>query len=63
MNSRSELKERIKALTPEEREQLKEYKDALVEIKKAIKELLYKKDLGEELGGNHSSGLYLQPEE
>lgn len=63
MNSKLTLKERIKALTPEEREQLKEYKDALVEIKKAIKELLYKKDLEEELGGNHSSNLYLQTEE
>lgn len=62
MNSKLTLKERIKALTPEEREKLVQYTDALKEIKKEIKELLYKKDL-EETGGNHSSNLYLQTEE
>jgi septum formation topological specificity factor MinE len=63
MNSKLTLKERIKALTPEEREKLVQYTDALKEIKKEITELLYKKDLEEELGGNHSSNLYLQTEE
>jgi hypothetical protein len=63
MNNRSNLKERIKALNPEEREKLVQYTDAIKEIKKEIKELLYKKDLEEKLGGNNSSGLYLQTEE
>ena len=58
---RQALKERIKKLTPEEREQLKEYGDALKEIKKAMKELLIKKkkEKGVEEGGNQSSGLNL----
>ena len=47
-------------LTPEEREQLKEYGDALKEIKKAMKELLIKKkEKGVEEGGNQSAGLTL----
>ena len=57
---RQALKERIKKLTPEEREQLKEYGDALKEIKKAMKELLIKKkEKGVEEGGNQSAGLTL----
>ena len=60
---RQALKERIKKLTPEEREQLKEYGDALKEIKKAMKELLIKKkEKGVEEGGNQSAGLTLSPE-
>lgn len=39
---RQGLKERLAKLTPEEREKLKEYTDALKEIKKEIKELLNK---------------------
>jgi len=61
--NRQQLKERLKTLTPEEREKLKEYTDALSEIKKEIKELLNKGKRMEEEGGNHSSGLYLQTEE
>ena len=38
--NRQELMERIKSLTPEEKEKLKQYNDSLKEIKKAIKELL-----------------------
>lgn len=59
---RAQLKERIKKLSPEEREQLKEYGDALKEIKKAMKELLGKKQMKKEEGGNQSSGLSLSPE-
>lgn len=39
---RHQIKERVKALTPEEREKLKEYADALKEIKAEIKNLLNK---------------------
>jgi hypothetical protein len=39
---RQALKERLKKLTPEEREKLSEYADALKEIKKEIKGLLNK---------------------
>lgn len=39
---RQALKERLKKLTPEEREKLSEYADALKEIKKEIKELINK---------------------
>lgn len=46
-------------MTPEEREKLSEYVDAVKEIKKEIKELLSKKDTVDETGGNHSSGLRL----
>lgn len=60
--NRQELIERIKSLTPEDQEKLKEYNDALKEIRKEIKELLNKGKVEEE-GGNHSSGLYLSPEE
>jgi hypothetical protein len=59
---RTQLKERIKKLSPEERQQLKEYGDALKEIKKAMKELLNKKEIKKEAGGNMSSGLSLSPE-
>ena len=59
---KAQLKERIKSLSPEEREKLKEYGDALKEIKKAMKELLNKKKVKEEGGGNMSSGLTLSPE-
>jgi glucosamine 6-phosphate synthetase-like amidotransferase/phosphosugar isomerase protein len=59
---RTQLKERIKKLSPEEREKLKEYGDALKEIKKAMKELLNKKEIKKEIGGNMSSGLSLSPE-
>ncbi len=45
--NRETLKERIKALKPEEREKLKEYTDALKEIKKEIKELLNKEKMEE----------------
>lgn len=44
---RETLKERVKALTPEEREKLKEYADALKEIKKEIKDLLNKGNMAE----------------
>lgn len=44
---RQTLKERVKALTPEEREKLKEYTDALKEIKKEIKDLLNKGNMSE----------------
>lgn len=40
--NRLALKEKLKKLTPEERQKLSEYADALKEIKKEIKELLNK---------------------
>jgi hypothetical protein len=62
MNSRDSLKEKIRVLTPDERTKLTEYAAALKEIKKAIKELLSKKEMSE-VGGDMSKNLYLQPEE
>jgi hypothetical protein len=59
MNNKLEIKERLRHLTPEEREKLSEYVDAVKEIKKEIKELLSKKDTVDEVGGNHSSRLHL----
>jgi hypothetical protein len=60
--NKQELIERIKSLTPEDLEKLKEYNDALKEIKKEIKEILSGGKVEEE-GGNYSSDLYLNPEE
>ncbi len=54
-------KERLSELTPDEKQKLKEYMDALKEIKKEVYELLHKDQVEE--GGNMSSGLYLSPEE
>lgn len=56
------MKERIAMLTPDEKTKLEEYIDALKEIKKEIYELLHK-DQVDEVGGNKSSGLTLNPEE
>lgn len=53
--------ERISELSEDEKTKLKEYMDAVKEIKKAIYELLHKDQVEE--GGNMSSGLYLSPEE
>jgi septum formation topological specificity factor MinE len=63
--NRQQLKERLKTLTPEERKKLKEYTDALSEIKKEIKELLNKGKRMEEVGGNKSTNqiLYINQEE
>ena len=55
------VKERISELTPDEKQKLKEYMDALKEIKKEIYELINKEAVEE--GGNVSSGLVLNPEE
>ena len=48
---KAELKERLKSLTPEEREKLKEYTDAYKEIKKEIKQLISKGKV-QETGGD-----------
>lgn len=56
------MKERIAKLSPDETTKLKEYVDAIKEIKKEIYELLHK-DTVEEQGGNMSSGLTLKAEE
>lgn len=55
------MKERLSELTPDEKTKLKEYMDAIKEIKKEIYELLHK-DQVEEAGGNMSSGLTLKSE-
>lgn len=55
------LKERIQRLSLDEREQLKQYVEAIKEIKKGIKELLSKGQMEE--GGNRSTDLYINPEE
>ena len=55
------MKERISNLLPEEKEKLKQYMEALKEIKKEVFELLHKGAVKE--GGNVSSGLTLSSEE
>lgn len=62
---RQKLKERLKKLTPEEREKLEQYAESLKEIKKEIKELLSKGQKMEEVGGNKSTNqiLYVNQEE
>lgn len=55
------MKERLSELTPDEKTKLKEYMDAIKEIKKEIYELLHKDQVEE--GGNMSSELYLSSEE
>ena len=55
------MKERIQELTPDEQTKLREYVDAIKEIKREIFELLHKDQVQE--GGNMSSGLVLNPEE
>jgi diadenosine tetraphosphate (Ap4A) HIT family hydrolase len=57
---KASLKERIKSLKPEEKEQLKEYGDALKEIKKAMKKLLSKKSVSE---GGDMMHLFLKQED
>jgi hypothetical protein len=56
------MEERISKLSIDEKKKLKEYIDAIKEIKKEIHELLNKEEI-EEDGGNMSSGLTLNPEE
>lgn len=54
------LKEKIAALSPDEKEKLQQYAESVKEIKKEINNLLNKGKVNEE-GGNKSSGLYLDP--
>jgi hypothetical protein len=56
------MEERISKMSPDDKKKLKEYIDAIKEIKKEIHELLNKEEIEEE-GGNMSSGLTLNPEE
>jgi hypothetical protein len=56
------MKERISKLSPDKKEKLKQYVEAIKEIKKEISELI-NEDAIEEVGGNVSSGLTLNPEE
>ena len=55
------MKERIASLSPDKKEKLKQYVEAIKEIKQEIYELI-NEPLKEE-GGNMSSGLTLNPEE
>lgn len=55
------MKERIATLSEDDKEKLKQYVEAIKEIKKEIYELIHK-PLAEE-GGNMSSGLTLNPSE
>lgn len=54
------MKERISELTPDEKTKLKEYMDAIKEIKKEIFELLHKDKMQE---GGDMTGKILNPEE
>lgn len=55
------MKERVSNLSPDDQKKLKEYIDAIKEIKNEIYELINKDAVKE--GGNMSSGLVLNPEE
>lgn len=55
------MRERISKLSPDKKEKLKQYVEAIKEIKKEISELI-NEDAIEEVGGNVSSGLTLSPE-
>lgn len=55
------MKERIAQLSPDKKEKLKQYVEAIKEIKQEIYELIHE-PLQEE-GGNMSSGLTLNPSE
>jgi hypothetical protein len=55
------IKERISNLLPEEKEKLKQYMEALKEIKKEVFDLLHK-DAVKEVGGD-MTGKILNPEE
>jgi DNA repair exonuclease SbcCD ATPase subunit len=57
------LSEKVKSLSPEKQEELKQYVDTIKEVKKKINEMLNSSEKVEETGGNMSSGLYLSPEE
>lgn len=56
------MKERVSKLSPDDQKKLKEYIDAIKEIKKEIYELVNKEAV-QETGGNMTSGLVLNPEE
>lgn len=50
------MKERVSKLSPDDQKKLKEYIDAIKEIKREIYELVNKEAIAE-VGGNQSSGL------
>lgn len=54
------MKERVGQLSPDDQKKLKEYIDAIKEIKKEIRELINKEAVAE---GGDTTGLYLNPEE
>lgn len=56
------MQERISKLSPDDKKKLKEYIDAIKEIKKEIDELI-NKDAIDEVGGNMSSGLVMRTDE
>lgn len=55
------MKERISKLSPDDKKQLEQYIKSIKEIKKSIFELVNKNTEIEEVGGNMSKGLYLNP--
>ena len=55
--NKSSIRERVKRLSPEKQEELKQYVESVKEIKRKINEIL------SEGGGNMSSGLNLSPVE
>lgn len=55
------MKERISKLSPDDKKQLEQYIKSIKEIKKSIFELVSKNSEIEEVGGNMSKGLYLNP--
>jgi hypothetical protein len=57
------MKERVSKLSPDDQDKLKQYIEAIKEIKNEIKELINKKESIAEVGGNKSSDLTMNVSE
>jgi 2-hydroxy-3-keto-5-methylthiopentenyl-1-phosphate phosphatase len=57
MEGQMTMKERVSKLSIEEKEKLKQYIEAIKEIKKEMHELVNKEATVDEIGGNFSNGL------
>lgn len=59
---KSSIREKVKRMTPEKQEELKQYVDSIKEIKRKIREMLNEADKVEEVGGDMMN-LTLNPVE
>lgn len=56
------IRERVKSLSPEKQEELKQYVESIKEIKRKINEMLSQAEKVDEVGGNMMD-LHLDPED